>query len=623
MTPDTALVAALLAIDPAGLGGAALRGPASDLRTEWTELLRSLLPVGAPVQRIPLSATESALLGGLDLAATLHAGRAIAQQGLLARANGGVVLLSMAERAPASTAAHLAAVLDHGEVVLERDGLTQRRPARLAVVAFDEGLNDEETVSAALLDRLAFHCVLDERFERAGTVGDDQWQRADIDAARALLPSVTCGPDTIEVLCSTAVVLGIASMRAPSLALRAARAAAALTGATQVDAEHTALAARLVLGPRATRLPAAAADETDDTTDEASDTSEPRDSPPPDNATAEDAPTPPTDLDVKPDDVQDEDQPPPAPEEALQEMAVQAALAAIPPGLLTALKAGQVRTSAAKGSGAGAADKNLRRGRPIGTRRGEPRNGARLHVLDTLRAAAPWQKLRQPPAGSGAPTPPTPPAMRRIQVRREDFHVMRYRQNRPTTTLFVVDASGSAALHRLAEAKGAVELLLADCYVRRDRVAVIAFRAQGAEVLLPPTRSLARAKRSLAALPGGGGTPLAAGMDAARELAQQIGRQGETPVVVLLTDGRANIARDGTPGRKQAGQDALLAAREFKLAGLTTLLIDTSAQPHATARTLAEAMGATYVPMPYGGERQLSRAVQAAQSIQGSSPSAR
>src|SRR6476620_4325028 len=105
MTPDTALVAALLAIDPVGLGGAALRGPASELRTEWTELLRSLLPAGAPVQRIPLSATESALLGGLDLAATLHAGRAIAQQGLLARADGGVVLLSMAERVPAGTAA--------------------------------------------------------------------------------------------------------------------------------------------------------------------------------------------------------------------------------------------------------------------------------------------------------------------------------------------------------------------------------------------------------------------------------------------------------------------------------------------------------------------------------------
>jgi magnesium chelatase subunit D len=93
--------------------------------------------------------------------------------------------------------------------------------------------------------------------------------------------------------------------------------------------------------------------------------------------------------------------------------------------------------------------------------------------------------------------------------------VSRFKQRRETTTIFVVDASGSAALHRLAEAKGAVELLLADCYVRRDRVAMLAFRGKGAELMLPPTRSLVRAKRSLAGLPGGGGTPLAAGMDAA------------------------------------------------------------------------------------------------------------
>ena len=116
---------------------------------------------------------------------------------------------------------------------------------------------------------------------------------------------------------------------------------------------------------------------------------------------------------------------------------------------------------------------------------------------------------------------------------------------RETTTIFVVDASGSAALHRLAEAKGAVELLLADCYIRRDQVALIAFRGSAAELLLPPTRSLARAKRSLAGLPGGGGTPLAAGLDAAFALSDSIRRKGQTPTVIVLTDGRANIARDG------------------------------------------------------------------------------
>jgi magnesium chelatase subunit D len=360
-----------------------------------------------------------------------------------------------------------------------------------------------------------------------------------------------------------------------------------------------------VLAPRATQLPQAPAEEaapppqTPDTpdTNEAPDQAET----PPEQPAEEAAQNAEQADDERPEDA-------PSPEQALQEMVVQAALAAIPPGLLAALKAGEARAKGGQGGRAGAVQKNQSRGRPVGTRRSEPRAGARLHVLDTLRAAAPWQKLRQ----AAQPLAPTAGQARRIQVRREDFHVMRFKQNRATTTLFVVDASGSSALHRLAEAKGAVELLLADCYVRRDRVAVLAFRGQMADLLLPPTRSLARAKRSLAALPGGGGTPLATGMDAARELAGQIGRQGDTPVVVLLTDGRANIARDGTPGRTQAGADALNAARQFKLAGLSALLIDTSPQPQAVAQALAQAMGAAYVPLPFAGAQGLSQAVRLA-----------
>ena len=124
-----------------------------------------------------------------------------------------------------------------------------------------------------------------------------------------------------------------------------------------------------------------------------------------------------------------------------------------------------------------------------------------------------------------------------MQIRAEDFHIQRYQQRASSCLILALDASGSAALNRLAEAKGAVELLLADCYVRRDSVAVLAFRGKAAELLLPPTRSLARAKRSLAGLPGGGGTPLASAMDAALALAEQIRRKGETPILVLLTAG--------------------------------------------------------------------------------------
>jgi magnesium chelatase subunit D len=201
-----------------------------------------------------------------------------------------------------------------------------------------------------------------------------------------------------------------------------------------------------------------------------------------------------------------------------------------------------------------------------------------------------------------------------VEVRRDDFRVTRYKERSETTTIFVVDASGSSALHRLAEAKGAVELLLAACYVRRDRVALIAFRGQGAELLLPPTRSLVRAKRSLASLPGGGGTPLAAGLDMALLLADGVQRRGGTPAVVVLTDGRANVARDGRGGRARAAEEALAAARAARVVQVKALLVDTSPHPQPRAKELAEAMGAFYLPLPYADAAALSSAVQAATS---------
>jgi len=284
-----------------------------------------------------------------------------------------------------------------------------------------------------------------------------------------------------------------------------------------------------------------------------------------------------------------------------------AALAAIPPGLLAALRQGDAaRTRSPAGGRAGAWRSGSLRGRPAGIVRGVPGPRLRLSLIDTLRAAAPWQRLRAPERAGGAPR------ATRIEVRREDFHVRRFRSRAETTTIFVVDASGSAAMHRLAEAKGAVELLLADCYVRRDRVALIAFRGRGAELLLPPTRSLVRAKRGLAGLPGGGGTPLAAGVDAGVELAAAVARRGGTPTLVVLTDGRANIARDGSPGRPQAEADALAAAHGARSAGLATLFVDTAPRPQALAAALAQAMRATYLPLPHANAQALSRAAREA-----------
>jgi len=589
---DAALVAALFAVDPAGLGGVALRASADPGRDQWLALVKALLPAGVPLRRIPLHISDSALLGGLDLAATLQAGRPVSQRGVLAQADGGVVMLAMAERLSAATAARLAAVLDCGEVLLERDGLALRQPARLGMVALDEGQEDEEQLPAALLDRLAFHLHLQSGIPESSVY----WSRADIEAARLRLPNTGIDAQIVQALCATAQALGVASLRAPLLALRVARAAAALVGEAAASADHATLAARLVLAPRATRLPPPPPPET-----------QPED--------ADDSAQTPDDM-SEPEPTQDASPEPEAGSEgyqALAETVLAATQAAVPAGLLAALQVGQASRARAQTAGrAGAVRKNQNRGRPIGARRGEPRQGARLNVLETLRAAAPWQTLRRLTRAERSSARPAQTGQLRIEVRRDDFHVTKFKQNSQTTTIFVVDASGSSALNRLAEAKGAVELLLADCYVRRDQVAVIAFRDKQAELLLSPTRSLARAKRSLAGLPGGGGTPLASGLDAALTLAQQVQRRGDTPVIVLLTDGRGNIARSGAPGRVQANADAIEAARQIKSAGLTALLLDTSPQAQAMAQALAQAMGAHYLPLPHAGARQLSQAVKAA-----------
>ena len=600
MQGDAATIAALFAVDPVGLGGVALRSPACDNRDQWLALLKTLLPTQTPLRRVPLNINDTALLGGLDLGATLQAGKPIALQGLLSQADGGVLVLAMAERMSVSSAARFGSVLDTGMVALQRDGLDTSTQASLGLVALDEGANDDEQMPASLADRLAFRLLM-------GAQDEDEegpeWSAQEVLKARQLLPQVTMGDEAVQALCAAALALGIDSLRASVFAVRVARAAAALSGSHTVEEEHTGVAARLVLAPRATRLPPQAPPESQE--DEAETPPEeakeaPPEPPSPDaqnNEAQENSPP------EESDETQNED---PGPSENLADLVLEAAQAAIPAGLLASLKIGQLQRAKTPTSGsAGALQKNALRGRPVGARKGEPRAGQRINVLETLRAAAPWQKLRQRQLAL------TDSQKQGIVVRKEDFHVTRFRQSGQTTTVFVVDASGSSALNRLAEAKGAVELLLADCYVRRDSVAVLAFRGQTAELILPPTRSLARAKRSLAALPGGGGTPLANAIEASMLLADQLRKKGETPIVVLLTDGKGNIARDGKPGRAQAATDALAAAAEMRLRGFSTLLVDTSPQAQDAAKNLAQAMGAQYLALPYAGANTLNQAVRA------------
>jgi magnesium chelatase subunit D len=234
----------------------------------------------------------------------------------------------------------------------------------------------------------------------------------------------------------------------------------------------------------------------------------------------------------------------------------------------------------------------------MGSRPGVLRPGDRLDLPQTLRTAAPWQRLRRLAIGPSDALTPANDATR-IRVRPEDFRIRRFIQPSESTTIFVVDASGSAALNRLGEAKGAVELLLAKAYVSRTRVALIAFAGHDAEVLLAPTRSLTRAKRQLSDLAGGGGTPLASAIDAALALALSERAKDRAPRLVFLTDGRANLGRAGATGRPIAETHALEAAAQVRSAGVASIFMDTSPRPQPNGNRYALAMGGLYAPLPY------------------------
>lgn len=517
-----------------GLGGMCIRARSGPARDRLTAM------IDPDARRLHPAISDKALFGGLDLSATLASGQLVQESGVLSAP--GTLVLAMAERATTGLAARLAVALD--------------KKAGHALIALDEGAEVDETLNPKLAERLAFHVDLSDcTIRESGTAVPG--------AVEVPLGDVAMPPNTLEQITRFADDLGIDSMRAPLFTLRAARAHAALFGRNSVTSEDLEVACALTLAHRATRMPAPEMEE---------DTQPP---PPPDQ----------TDKSEGEDTLNLPD-----------ELLLDAVRALLPDNLLDQLTAQKAR--AGRGNGTGAARKGNRRGRPLPSRAGRISDGARIDIIGTLRAAAPWQTIRKQASGRDG-----------LQIRPADIRIKRFEEKSDRLLIFTVDASGSSALTRLAEAKGAVELLLAQAYARRDHVALVAFRGTEAELLLPPTRSLVQTKRRLAGLPGGGGTPLAAGMMTAFDQATQATRRGLTPTIAILTDGRANIALDGSANRKQAATDAQQIARVLRTHGIDTIVIDTGNRPEPGLRNLAQTMDAAYLPLPRADAARLSKSV--------------
>ena len=546
---DALLALSLFLIAPDQLGGLSLRG-SGPVRDALLERLSEAAGCTFPLRRMPAHIDDERLLGGVDLAASLAGGRQVRARGLLEEITGGVLVVPMAERLDAGVAGRLAQAMDAEET-------------HFGLVLLDDGTEDE-VPPTALLERVAIHCDL----TRAGMTGA-ALRFGHVEDVAPL------GEEALHALAATATALGVHSVRALNFACHAARAHGALEGREAVAEADISAAARLVLGPRATQMP----ELPEDLPDEAP--------PPPEQSEAGE---------------RDEASQPG--ERPLDDVVLDAALASIPADLLAQLAEGRTRRSA--GSGGGKRKLSGQRGKPLSARPGMPRGGARLALVDTLRAAVPWQALRRRELDAANDS---------LVIRKSDLRVRRFEERGARVTIFCVDASGSAAAARLAEAKGAVELMLAQAYVTRSEVALVAFRGEGAELLLPPTRSLTRARRVLAAMPGGGGTPLALGLKAGSEVAEAVAARGKTPHLVILTDGRANINAEGKGGRPQAKEDALIAAKTIAARGLDALVVDISARTAPEAGELAQAMRARFLALPMADAAKLHAAVKAAQPV--------
>ena len=609
-------VAQLLVINPHGLGGVILRARSGPVRDRWLAYLNTIAQLGGmrlPLRKMPLGISDENLIGGIDLDQTLRTGKAVLRQGLLAQCDQQLLLMPMAERVEVGAVAKVVSALDNGFISIERDGQSRRIESHFGVVALDEGIEDDEHPNEKIRQRAAFLLNLDILGWRDLPESDDDFvpDSKSIQYARENFSNITVSEDSLNALVGVAEQLGVISIRALTLAINTAKCLAAFDREDEVTSMHLQRAIALVLSPRATRMPQSTPPEEEEIPQESDEQPENEQDPIDQEPSPPETPPPPEDEKQEEDkeDQEDEEQEPESNAEtpqALEDEILEAAQAAIPADLLARLAdLADLKSPKGMGGKTGAVKVGRMRGRPLGTMPGMPEGGKTLSIIDTLRAAIPWQRVRRAEMIAAGKTIP----LGKIIIRKEDFRIKRYQERTQTLTMFIVDASGSSAMHRLAEAKGAVELLLAECYIRRDQVAVMSFRGSAAELILAPTRSLVKAKRALSGLPGGGGTPLARAIDESFEVASTSMRKGLTPALVFLTDGRANIAKDGSPGRPKAMEDAQQSARAASYYSFKSLWIDTSPQARDEGKAMAALLGSMYLPLPNAGANEVSQAI--------------